>query len=202
MLGSKDKQTNYWKWAFLAFVGILVLSVAWLYMSIFWFSPHVPEDAGRKVSTKDMVEFPTSTNKADLNALIAHYLQDFQKDNDADIKYDVYLADDVVFTAEAHFLGQPVDLGLNFTPTLRKDGVIVLQQVDLRIGALPLPVSVAMKYVQSQVELPDWVTVSPKRKKIYLDMNKLKLKGDMKVRVDALDLKKDDISFTLLVPTS
>lgn len=199
---AENKQINFWKWAFLAFAGILVLSFCWIYMSIFWFSPHVPEDAGRKVSTKDMVEFPTSTNKADLNALIAHYLQDFQKDNDADIKYDVYLADDVVFTAEARFLGQPVDLGLNFTPTLRKDGVVVLKQVDLRIGALPLPVSVAMKYVQNQVELPDWVTVSPKSRKIYLDMNKLELKGGVKVRVDALDLKKDDISFTLLVPTN
>lgn len=104
-MGTKDKQTNYWKWAFLTFVGVLVISIGWIYMSIFWFSPHVPEDAGRMVSTKDMVEFPTSTNKADLNALIAHYLQDFQKDNDAGIQYDVYLADDVVFSAEAHFFG-------------------------------------------------------------------------------------------------
>ncbi|MBC1402999.1 YpmS family protein [Listeria booriae] len=201
MLRSKDKQTNYWKWAFLTFIGILVLCFGWIYMSIFWFSPSVPEDAGRLVSTKDMVEFSSSTNKADLNKLIAHYLQDFQEDQDADVAYDVYLADDVVFKAEAQFLGQPVDLSINFSPTLRKDGVVVLQQVDLKVGALPLPVSYVMKYVKSQFELPDWVTISPKNAKIYLDVNKLKLKGGMKVRVDALDLKKDDISFTLLVPT-
>ncbi|EUJ35697.1 hypothetical protein PWEIH_15013 [Listeria weihenstephanensis FSL R9-0317] len=198
---SKDKQTNYWKWAFLGFIAIVIASFAWIYMSIFWFSPNVPEDAGRLVSTKDMVEFPTQTNKADLNKLIAHYLQEFQEDQDADIAYDVYLADDVVFKAEAEFLGQPVDISINFSPTLRKDGVVVLQQVDMRVGALPLPVSYVMKYVKSQFELPNWVTISPKQEKIYLDMNKLKLKGGMKVRVDALDLKKDDISFTLLVPT-
>ncbi|EUJ24582.1 hypothetical protein PGRAN_01695 [Listeria grandensis FSL F6-0971] len=198
---SNGKQINYWKWAFLTFVGVLVLCFGWIYMSIFWFSPNVPEDAGRLVSTKDMVEFQTSTNKADLNKLMAHYLQEFQKEQDADIAYDVYLADDVVFKAEAHFLGQPVDISINFSPTLRKDGVIVLQQVDMRVGALPLPVSYVMQYVKSQFELPNWVTISPKKEKIYLDVNKLKLTGGMRVRVDALDLKKDDISFTLLVPT-
>ncbi|EFR96482.1 conserved hypothetical protein, partial [Listeria ivanovii FSL F6-596] len=42
----------------------------------------------------------------------------------------------------------------------------------------------------------------PKKEKIYLALDKLKLKGDTEVRVDTLDLKKDDISFTLLVPVN
>lgn len=44
------------------------------------------------------------------------------------------------------------------------------------------------------------MTIMPKKEKIYLSLDKLKLQGDTKVRADTLNLKKDDISFTLLVP--
>ncbi|EFR87317.1 conserved hypothetical protein [Listeria marthii FSL S4-120] len=67
-------------------------------------------------------------------------------------------------------------------------------------GALPLPVSYVMNYVNKNFKFPDWVTIIPKKEKIYLSLDKLKLQGDTKVRADTLNLKKDDISFTLLVP--
>lgn len=150
------------------------------------------------------MEFTTSTSKADLNKLIETYIDDFSKEfsNDEDIGYDVYVSNNVIFKAETKIFDEPIEMKLIFSPTVKKNGDVVLTLKDLSVGALPLPVNSVMSFVNKQYKFPDWVTVIPKQKKIYLSLEKLKLEGDTKVRVDTLDLKKDDISFTLLVPVN
>ncbi|MBC1482364.1 DUF2140 family protein [Listeria sp. FSL L7-1485] len=195
----KKPKRNYWKWTSLILISLLVIFAGWIYLSVFVVSPQ-KEPTPSLISNKSAVEFQTSTTKSDLNQLISTYIDEFS--NDQDIGYKVFVANNVNFTAEAKIFDEPVELHLKFAPKVVDDGNVELTLKDLSVGALPLPVSYVMNYVNKNYKFPDWVTIIPKKEKIYLALDKLKLKGDTKVRVDTLDLKKDDISFTLLVPVN
>ncbi|EEJ0013917.1 DUF2140 family protein [Listeria innocua] len=193
----KKPKRNYWKWICLTLISLLILLAGWLYVTVFVLSPE-EEPTPSLISNKSNIEFQTSTTKSDLNQLISSYIEDFSKEQD--IGYKVFVANNVNFTAEAKIFGEPVELRLKFSPKVVDNGNIELSLTDMSVGALPLPVSYVMNYVNKNYKFPEWVTVLPKKEKIYLSLDKLKLKGDTKVRADTLNLKKDDISFTLLVP--
>ncbi|MDT0049568.1 DUF2140 family protein [Listeria cossartiae subsp. cayugensis] len=193
----KKPKRNYWKWICITLITLLLLSAGWVYVAVFKLSPQ-EEPTPTLISNKSTVEFQTSTTKADLNQLISSYIEDFSKDQE--IGYKVFVADNVNFTAEAKIFGEPVELHLKFSPKVVDNGNVELTLKDMSAGALPLPVSYVMNYVNKNYKFPDWVTIIPKKEKIYLSLDKLKLQGDTKVRADTLNLKKDDISFTLLVP--
>lgn len=193
----KKPKRNYWKWICLTLISLLILLAGWLYVTVFVLSPQ-EEPTPSLISNKSNIEFQTSTTKSDLNQLISSYIEDFSKEQD--IGYKVFVANNVNFTAEAKIFGEPVELRLKFLPKVVDNGNIELSLTDMSVGALPLPVSYVMNYVNKNYKFPEWVTVLPKKEKIYLSLDKLKLKGDTKVRADTLNLKKDDISFTLLVP--
>ncbi|MBC1987616.1 DUF2140 family protein [Listeria sp. FSL L7-0478] len=193
----KKTKRNYWKWICITLITLLLLSAGWIYVAVFKLSPQ-EEPTPTLISNKSTVEFQTSTTKADLNQLISSYIEDFSKDQE--IGYKVFVADNVNFTAEAKIFGEPVELHLKFSPKVVDNGNVELTLKDMSAGALPLPVSYVMNYVNKNFKFPDWVTIIPKKEKIYLSLDKLKLQGDTKVRADTLNLKKDDISFTLLVP--
>ncbi|EHF3642776.1 TPA: DUF2140 family protein [Listeria innocua] len=193
----KKLKRNYWKWICLTLISLLILLAGWLYVTVFVLSPQ-EEPTPSLISNKSNIEFQTSTTKSDLNQLISSYIEEFSKEQD--IGYKVFVANNVNFTAEAKIFGEPVELRLKFSPKVVDNGNIELSLTDMSVGALPLPVSYVMNYVNKNYKFPEWVTVLPKKEKIYLSLDKLKLKGDTKVRADTLNLKKDDISFTLLVP--
>ncbi|HDM8965097.1 TPA: DUF2140 family protein [Listeria innocua] len=193
----KKPKRNYWKWICLTLISLLILLAGWLYVTVFVLSPQ-EEPTPSLISNKSNIEFQTSTTKSDLNQLISSYIEELSKEQD--IGYKVFVANNVNFTAEAKIFGEPVELRLKFSPKVVDNGNIELSLTDMSVGALPLPVSYVMNYVNKNYKFPEWVTVLPKKEKIYLSLDKLKLKGDTKVRADTLNLKKDDISFTLLVP--
>ncbi|MBC1366946.1 DUF2140 family protein [Listeria innocua] len=193
----KKTKRNYWKWICLTLISLLILLAGWLYVTVFVLSPE-EEPTPSLISNKSNIEFQTSTTKSDLNQLISSYIEEFSKEQD--IGYKVFVANNVNFTAEAKIFGEPVELRLKFSPKVVDNGNIELSLTDMSVGALPLPVSYVMNYVNKNYKFPEWVTVLPKKEKIYLSLDKLNLKGDTKVRADTLNLKKDDISFTLLVP--
>lgn len=193
----KKPKRNYWKWICLTLISLLILLAGWLYVTVFVLSPQ-EEPTPSLISNKSNIDFQTSTTKSDLNQLISSYIEEFSKEQD--IGYKVFVANNVNFTAEAKIFGEPVELRLKFSPKVVDNGNIELSLTDMSVGALPLPVSYVMNYVNKNYKFPEWVTVLPKKEKIYLSLDKLKLKGDTKVRADTLNLKKDDISFTLLVP--
>ncbi|EQC1984294.1 YpmS family protein [Listeria innocua] len=193
----KKPKRNYWKWICLTLISLLILLAGWLYVTVFVLSPQ-EEPTPSLISNKSNIEFQTSTTKSDLNQLISSYIEEFSKEQD--IGYKVFVANNVNFAAEAKIFGEPVELRLKFSPKVVDNGNIELSLTDMSVGALPLPVSYVMNYVNKNYKFPEWVTVLPKKEKIYLSLDKLKLKGDTKVRADTLNLKKDDISFTLLVP--
>lgn len=194
----RTKKHNPWKLAFWITIGIITLFLIWTFVAVFFLSPQNEPQPSKLISNKKTVSFQTKTTKADLNKLVSTYLKDFS--NEEDIGYDIFVGNKVYFKATGHIFNHPIELRLSFLPKVVDNGNIQLKLEDMSVGALPLPVSYVMRYVSKSYTFPDWVTIIPKKKEIYLDLTRLKLKGDTKVRIDTLNLKKDDISFTLLVP--
>ena len=187
---------NKWKRAFLLLLGIDLLVV--LLLLSFVLLPTGEEDKNVKPLKGEHVSFHVKSNKNDLNQLINHYLK--EEAADSPIEYRVLLGDEVELYGTLPIFSQKVNLKLTFEPEALHNGDLVLNQKSISIGSLHLPVAYVMKFISENYKLPKGVHIRPNDKMVYINMQQLKLKSDLKIRVDQFDLKKDDITFTLLVP--
>ncbi len=146
----------------------------------------------------DSVSFKVNSNKNDLNMLINHYLK--KEVADSPIDYRVLLGDEVELYGTFPFFSEKLNMKLTFEPEALSNGDLVLKQRSISIGSLHLPVSYVLKFISENYKLPSGVDIRPNDQLVYINMNQLKIKSGIKVKVNKFDLKKDDIAFTLLVP--
>lgn len=189
---------NKWKLAFFILLG----SVAAILITLFIMAsapvgegeniPNTSEAAEREVS------FDITTNKADLNKVINHYLE--EEGFSGSIDYQVLLQNEVELYGAIPVFGQELQMKLTFEPKALKNGDLVLRQESISLGALNLPVSYVMNLIKSSYEIPEWVEIRPGEETVYVSLQTMKLKSNIKVRANKFDLKRDNISFTLLVP--
>ncbi|MBA4537770.1 YpmS family protein [Bacillus aquiflavi] len=156
-------------------------------------------DSEKKSMHEEAVHLPIQTNKADLNEVINHYLD--KEGLTGPIHYEVKLDDDVELYGTLRVFSKNIEMKLTFEPEALENGDLILRQKSIAIGELNLPVSYVLKFIQDRYHLPKWVKIQPNDKIIYVSMQNMELKSDIKLLVNTFDLQKDDISFTLLVPT-
>ncbi|AIM15339.1 MULTISPECIES: YpmS family protein [Neobacillus] len=189
---------NKWK------VGFLILLGANLLIAIIIFSLVLtPDQEIKNVKSKDdknYVSFQVHSNKYDLNQLINHYIK--KEAADSPIEYKVLLGNDVELYGTLPVFSQEVNMKLTFVPKALENGDLVLIQKSMSIGNLPLPISYVLKFISENYKLPKGVEIRPNDKQIYVHMQQLNLKSDMKIKVDQIDLKNDRISFFIFVPVS
>ena len=186
-----------WKKGFFVLIGIDLLIVIFvLFMLLTPASdqgiPNQKDPAGEYVS------FYVQSNKEDLTKLINYYL--IKHAGNSPVDYQVKLGDEVELFGKISFLSRDLNMKLTFEPEAQKNGDIILRQKTISAGRLHLPVSYVLKLIGDNYQLPSGVEIKPNNKVVYIDMQRLKLKSDTKVKVDKFDLKKDKIAFTLLVP--
>ncbi|CAM4051171.1 YpmS family protein [Mesobacillus thioparans] len=189
---------NKWKIGFFILLGLIIASIL-----IFWILISLPAEESkiqpdRNNTASDDVAFHVSTNKRDLNRVINHYLEEEAKNSQ--FEYQVLLTDEVELYGTLPIFSQELELKLTFEPQALENGDLILKQRSISVGRLNLPVSTVLKFVRDSYHLPEAVEIQPKEERVYVSMQRLKLKSDMKVRVDEFNLKKDNIKFTLLVP--
>jgi uncharacterized protein YpmS len=188
---------NKWKKGFLLLLGIDLLIFILIISLVL-----TPSDEMGKVknskSNKDTVSFKIKSNKNDLNQLINHYLK--KETADTPIDYQVRLGNEVELYGDIPFFSEKLKMKLTFVPKALENGDLLLKQKSISLGSLHLPVSTVLQVIRDNYKLPVGVDIRPNDKLIYVHMQQLKLKSDLKVKVDKFDLKKDDIAFTLLVP--
>jgi uncharacterized protein YpmS len=93
-----------------------------------------------------------------------------------------------------------LDFKLDFEPKALENGDILLKQKSISVGQLNLPVSYVLKVIRDSYNFPEWVKIQPTDELIYVSLQDMKLKSDIKVRANEFNLKEDNISFRLLVP--
>jgi uncharacterized protein YpmS len=187
---------NKWKRGFFLLLGLDLLIVIILLFLIL--SPAENEKMNWKEMKNNNVSFQVQSNKSDLNLLINQYLQ--KEASDSPIGYQVHLRDEVELYGTLPFFSQEIDMKLTFEPEALNNGDLVLKQKSISIGNLSLPVSYVLKFISENYKLPKGVDIQPNEKHVYIHMEQLKLKSDIKIKANKFDLKNDDISFTLLVP--
>ncbi|MBM4762032.1 YpmS family protein [Bacillus sp. B15-48] len=192
---------NKWRLAFFILLGVVML----LFISVMiMVSSSVHNEELNSLNNNQLnegngeVTFEVAANKADLNKIINHYLQ--EEGFTGPINYQVFLDEEVELYGSFPVFGQNVQMLLTFEPRALESGDLILIQKTISIGTLKLPVSYVLKFIHDNYKLPEWVHIQPSEEMVYVSLQELELKSDIKVRANSFDLKRDDISFTLLVP--
>lgn len=188
---------NKWKTGFLLLLGINLLIVV-IIISLIMIPSTNNERINNKEPINDNVSFHVKSNKNDLNQVINHYLK--KEASDSPIDYHVHLGNEVEFYGVLPIFSKTLNMKLTFEPEALSNGDLALKQKSISIGSLDLPVSYVLQYISENYKLPKGVFIQPNNKLIYIHMQQLKLKSDLKIKVNKFDLKKDDIAFTIQVP--
>ncbi|PFG06006.1 MULTISPECIES: YpmS family protein [Bacillaceae] len=188
---------NKWKVGFFVLLGMIILGFVIIVSMIFM---PVKDDAlpDNNKNTNQQVGFNVETNKKDLNLIIEHYIE--EEGMKGPVDYDVQLKDDVELLGSVPVFTSDLDFKLSFEPKALDNGDILLKQKSISVGSLNLPVNYVLKVIRDSYNFPDWVKIQPNDELIYVSLQDMKLKSDVKVRANEFDLKEDNISFRLLVP--
>lgn len=158
-----------------------------------------PAPINEQATNKD-VQFQVQTNKAELNKMINHYIE--EEGLKSPIDYKVILQDEVELFGTMKVFTQNIEMKLTFEPESLQNGDLILKQKSISIGQIQLPVPFVLQFIQEQYDFPEWVSIHPNDELIYVSLQNMKLKSDIKVRVNKFDLRNDDILFTLMIPTN
>lgn len=189
---------NKWKIGFFILLGLIATVILIMYILISSPAEDSQMEPVKNTADSEDVAFKVATNKRDLNRVINHYIEEEGKNSKID--YQVLLTDEVELYGTLLLFSEELELRLTFEPQALENGDLILNQKSISVGQLRLPVSTVLKFVRDSYDLPDAVNIQPEEERVYVSMQRLKLKSDIKVRVNEFDLKKDNIKFTLLVP--
>jgi uncharacterized protein YpmS len=133
-------------------------------------------------------------SKKQANQLISDALKKYQTKK---ISYNFYLENLAVLTGTFNLLGKDLDFTAYFTPTALKNGDVELTVKRISVGTLSLPNSLVLSGVQAY-DLPKYVEVQPKKDKITIHLNDLKLAKSYIAQAKKIALNEDVIQFELV----
>ncbi|WP_423407131.1 YpmS family protein [Heyndrickxia sp. MSNUG] len=191
---------NKWKIGFFISLGLIAAVILFLYILIASPAEDSKMEPVKNIQDSEDVAFKVATNKRDLNRVINHYIEEEGKNSKID--YQVLLTDEVELYGTFPLFSEELELRLTFEPKALENGDLVLNQKSISVGRLRLPVSTVLKFVRDSYDLPEAVSIQPEEERVYVSMQRLKLKSDIKVKVNEFDLIKDNIKFTLFVPAN
>ncbi|WP_338469555.1 YpmS family protein [Niallia sp. XMNu-256] len=192
-------KTHNWKRLFYLLLGLNIAIAASLFI-IFQLLTSEGQDTSQipePLPQEEVVSFQIKTNKEDLNKVIRHYLE---KEQSTNLTYNVVLTDQVEFSGRVPVLQNEVEVKLTFDPVVLENGDIELYQTGMTIGKLSLPPAVILQFIGNNRSLPDWIKVQPDEEKVYVSLQQLKLKSGYTVAAKEINLKEDQIIFSLGVP--
>ncbi|PLS16252.1 DUF2140 domain-containing protein [Bacillus sp. M6-12] len=191
MAGSRKWRALFFS---LLFINIFVITLLIILISL----PATHDNIEQEGRVHEDIQFKVHTNKSDLNKLINRYLTD--EGLRGPIEYHVILAEEVELYGTVPAFGRDFEMKLTFEPKALENGDLLLKQKSMSLGQLNLPVSYILSFINKQYKIPDWVSIQPNEEKIYLSLQNLKLKSNVKVKAEEFDLENDKISFILSVP--
>ncbi|KKI92429.1 hypothetical protein WQ54_09690 [Bacillus sp. SA1-12] len=184
-----------WKWLFFS---LLIINVFFLIVATIM--ALMPSREREYSISQDIWEerelLGIITEKEDLNVLINNYLQ--KEFNNYTLNYEIRLTDFVEVYGSIKAFENELDISMDFEPEVQENGDILLKQKSLSVGKLSLPVRTFLKYVNNNYSLPDWVQINAKDESVYIALQELKMKNDLRVKLKKFNLERNDIQFTLI----
>lgn len=186
---------NRWKIAFFTLLGGIIFIIIMVGNMVVSTDQPTPLPT-TFMDNKKSVQFNVSTHKEDINKLLNQYVN-------ITTSYNVRLKDDVIeFKGFVPVLSEKVGVKITFIPKASNNGDLILIPKSFSLGKLKLPISSVLKLVNSSVKLPEWIIIQPVNKIIYVELQKMRINNSpIKIRVNHINLKKDDISLKVLFLT-
>ena len=188
------KNKNYWKYAFIALVAILVVGFGYLCTKVLS-SPTENYQVSSKINNDDKV-FTVNMNKEEANKMAQYYLKNTL--NNGKTEYQLILKKDAELSGAIKFLGAKIHFTILMQPYAKTNGDVLLKAKEMKIGDLSLPISFVMNYIKNSFKTPDWVSINGKDKTMLLKFTKFTTKEGYGIRAKNIDLKHDKLSFEVM----
>jgi uncharacterized protein YpmS len=200
MITQKEKRTenNKWKKLFYGILGFNLLLLVVFLILIFWPVSESNPKPYSESTVNESSEFVVRTTKQNLNALINAYLE--QVLNDSRHQYRILLEEDVHLMGELPVFNTTVPLSVHLEPFVQENGDIILKQRSISIGLLELPNQKIMEYMKKYLDMPEWVSIDPKKEEIYVAVTDMDIKSNFNVSVERIDLEANNLAFRIQIP--
>ena len=179
------KQTNWWKWGFIALVAVLLVTT--VTVSVKAFTP-TKVTSTAKVAT-GTTNIDVALNKKQVNALADYYVNKSLKNST--MKYRFQVSDQAMLTGSTQVLGASVNFVLLFKPTVLPSGDVQLKAQKLSICSLPVPISFVMNYIAKNYPLPNWVAMNTADKTMTLHLTAIGNGKKLSFAAKKIDLSGD-----------
>lgn len=189
------KKKNYWKYAFIVLLGVILVFGAILSVKIFH-SPNETYKVTNSIEPKNEQVFTVKMDKQQANAISQYYLKHTL--NNGRAQYQFNLKKDAVLSGKVSFLGAKIHFDLEMQPYAKTNGDVLLKAKRIKVGALSLPIKFVMNYAKNSFKIPDWVSVNSNDKTILLKFTKFTTKEGYSIRAKKLDLKNDKLVFNVM----
>ncbi|MFD1471324.1 YpmS family protein [Companilactobacillus mishanensis] len=189
------KNKNYWKYAFIALLAVILVFGGILGSKVFS-APNETYKVSSKIESQNEQIFTVNMNKDQANEMAQYYLEHTL--NNGKAEYQLKLKKDAELTGEVKFLGAKIHFNLIMTPYAKTNGDVLLKAKQIKVGALSLTIKFVMNYAKNSFKIPDWVDVNSKDKTILLKFTKYRTKEGYSIRAKKLDLKNDKLVFDVM----
>ncbi len=190
---------NKWRLAFFCLLSINLLFIVAVILLLFLASNQQPISKDVTKDDQDYSQFYIEAKKEDLNRLINFYIE--KEGLNGPVHYDVLLTDEVELYGEVSVFSQTLQLKMTFEPKALDNGDLMLEQKNVSLGDVKLPVSYILKFIRDAYKLPSWVVIQPNDKQVYVSLHDMELNNGIQVRAEEFNLTKDRISLKMLVPS-
>jgi len=140
--------------------------------------------------------FFVKTSKERLNDFVQSHLESLTYDRNH-FDFAVVLNDNVHVAGYLTVFDQKLHFRMQLKPFVLPDGNLLLKQQYFYIGKLPIPSRQVLKTIRSNIELPQWLEVTPEQGAIYINFERMHVNGNLQIKVKKLDLKNDDLQFEI-----
>lgn len=187
---------NGWKIATLVLLG-LILGGAFYLKSLISADREAQyqEPKYETVDQEGVQVIAMETNKAKVNQLIDHYLQEYLTNDQ--IQYQFYLENQALLKGTFELLGYPMNFYLYFEPYVMDDGNVQLKAKSVSIGTLGIPVKEVLRYIRNSFDFPEWIEINLDEQTMVIHLDQFSLAAGLRIKADKINLVDDDIRFNL-----
>ncbi|MBM7577366.1 YpmS family protein [Jeotgalibacillus terrae] len=188
---------NTWKFLFFGLLLIVILTAA---MVIYLLMRPVEGEqaiATPSASPEPGAEFEVITNREDLTIMANRFIEE---ELGGSIDYSVLFDDRVKLNGEIPIFSTTIDFQMSFEANALENGNLLLTQESLSLGAIDLPVSSVLKFINDSYEFPDWVVMEPQNQQIVVQVTEIDVPEGLNVKTNEFNLEEDEISFSIYVP--
>ncbi|UQS82785.1 YpmS family protein [Bombilactobacillus folatiphilus] len=192
MRRSTEQKHNWWKWAFLLLIGILLIGggVIWYQVTCPVSSALVSKSTVPATANHKPV-FQVTLDKRQAQRLANHYISEYL--NSKDIKYHLQFDQHISLIGSADLLGSKIGFTLQTDPYPDESGGVQLKARRLKLGSLGIPLGFVLGYVGGNYHFPSWVTVDSHKQLIKIHLQRYQTSDGFYFKVKQLNLKRNKI---------